>query len=85
LAILTVTLGEMLAMPFMNSYWIARTVPGNRGRYAALYTMAWSAAQVAGPLGGSQAADRLGFDPLWWIVAGTCALAAWLFARNDAT
>ena len=35
------TFGEIFSMPFMNSFWISRTQPGNRGEYAALYTMAW--------------------------------------------
>ena len=47
-----VTFGEIFSMPFMNSFWISRTRPENRGQYAALYTMAWSAAQTLGPLGG---------------------------------
>ena len=36
-----ITFGEMLSMPFMNSYWISRSSENNRGQYAALYTMAW--------------------------------------------
>lgn len=32
-----VTLGEILSIPFMNSYWISRTKASNRGQYAALY------------------------------------------------
>jgi predicted MFS family arabinose efflux permease len=51
---------EIFSMPFMNSFWISRTQPANRGEYAALYTMAWSAAQTLGPLGGSQLAGHLG-------------------------
>ncbi|MCX6318226.1 MAG: MFS transporter [Bacteroidetes bacterium] len=77
--IITVTFGEILSMPFMNSYWISRTQPGNRGAYAALYTMAWSAAQTLGPMGGSWLADKGGFALLWWVVGGLCILAAVLF------
>jgi predicted MFS family arabinose efflux permease len=32
------TFGEIFSMPFMNSFWINRTRPENRGQYAALYT-----------------------------------------------
>jgi predicted MFS family arabinose efflux permease len=69
--IITVTFGEILSMPFMNSYWIKRTQPANRGQYAALYTMAWSAAQTLGPVFGARLADNSGFNVLWW---GTGAL-----------
>jgi predicted MFS family arabinose efflux permease len=73
--ILTVTFGEILSMPFMNSYWISRTSNANRGQYAALYTMAWSAAQTLGPFSGAQLADHAGFRVLW-IVVGCLAIAA---------
>ena len=66
--IVMVTFGEILSMPFMNSYWITRTQLSNRGQYAALYTMAWSAAQTLGPMGGAQIAEHAGFTVLWWVV-----------------
>ncbi len=74
LSMLIVTFGEMLAMPFMNSYWIARTDAGNRGAYAALFTMAWSTAQVLGPFSGGQIAEHYGYDLLWWISGALCLL-----------
>lgn len=76
-----VTFGEMLSMPFMNSYWIARTQPSNRGQYAALYTMAWSAAQTLGPMGGAQLAEHKGFNVLWWTVGGISMIASLAFWR----
>jgi predicted MFS family arabinose efflux permease len=79
--ILLVTFGEILSMPFMNSYWIARTQPSNRGQYAALYTMAWSAAQTLGPMGGAQIAQHWGFTNLWWITGSLCIIAAIAFKR----
>jgi len=77
--IFIVTIGEILSMPFMNSYWIARTQTANRGQYAALYTMAWSAAQTLGPMGGAQVAEQLGFTILWWVVGAICLLASFAF------
>lgn len=69
-----ITMGEILCLPFMNSYWISRTQPGNRGSYAALYTIAWSSAQILAPSLGSQTAQHFGFTTLWWIVSGMCGL-----------
>ncbi|HMU47967.1 MAG TPA: MFS transporter [Chitinophagaceae bacterium] len=74
-----VTLGEILSMPFMNSYWISRTQPYNRGQYAAMYTMAWSVAQTLGPIGGSQIAEHSGFKTLWWVVGGILIFAGIAF------
>jgi predicted MFS family arabinose efflux permease len=70
------TLGEICSMPFMNSFWTARTSATNRGQYAGLYTIAWSVAQVIGPIGGSQVAEHAGFSVLWWMVGGVSLLAA---------
>ena len=81
LMILLVTFGEIFSMPFMNSYWITRTHASNRGQYAALYTMAWSAAQTLGPMGGAQLAQHFGFSLLWWIVGGLSLLAAFAFSK----
>ena len=77
--IVLITFGEILAFPFMNSYWIERAQPANRGQYAALYTMAWSAAQIIGPVGGSQLAEHAGFNVLWWTVGGICIIASFLY------
>lgn len=79
--VLVVTFGEIFSMPFMNTYWISRTQPSNRGEYAGLYTMAWSAAQCLGPLLGAMVADRAGFTVLWWIVGGLALITAFAFSR----
>ena len=68
--ILMVTAAEMIAMPFMNSFYIARSTEANRGQYAALYIMAWSAAQVVGSSTGTQIVEAAGFFNLWFIIAG---------------
>jgi len=75
-AMLMMTFGEMFAMPFMNTYWVTRTVNENRGQYAGLFTIAWSIAQVLGPGAGAQIADRFGFEILWWIVGGILVISA---------
>ena len=81
LMIIIITFGEIFSMPFMNTYWISRTSTTNRGQYAALYTMAWSAAQCLGPLLGAQVADRYGFNVLWWITGALALLASFSFYR----
>jgi predicted MFS family arabinose efflux permease len=77
--ILMVTIAEIVAMPFMNSYYIARTTTANRGQYAAIYTMAWSSAQVVGSLSGTQIAHSLGYTYLWWILGFICIITAYGF------
>jgi predicted MFS family arabinose efflux permease len=70
LMMVVMTMGEMLAMPFMNAFWTSRSADHNRGQYAALYTMAWSIAQTAGPFLAAQLAEHAGFDVLWWVLGG---------------
>ena len=78
------TLGEMMSMPFMNSYWTTRSADHNRGQYAALYTIAWSVAQTTGPLIGGIVVDKVGWQALWWGSAGLCLVTSfgfWWFKR----
>jgi predicted MFS family arabinose efflux permease len=87
LVVIMVTFGEMLSMPFMNSYWISRTTNYNRGEYAALYTMSWSAAQILAPALGSQMIFHGGFKLLWWVLGALCLLTSvgfvWLYNMTD--
>lgn len=76
---ITITLGEMLSMPFMNSYWISRSSDNNRGQYAALYTMAWGTAQIAAPSMGGFIVERYSFNLLWWIIFGVTIIVGFLY------
>lgn len=76
LSVCFITLGEMLSMPFMNTFWISRTVESNRGEYAGLYTIAWSAAQILAPVYGAILIQNGGYDLLWWFLGGLCTLSA---------
>lgn len=77
--IILITFGEIFSMPFMNTYWISRTQNTNRGQYAALYTMAWSAAQCLGPLLGAQLVQHFNFTLLWWVVGCLALVASFSF------
>ncbi len=76
LVVVLITIGEIMSMPFMNAYWISRTNNHNRGQYAALYTISWSAAQVLAPALGSQVIEHSGFSLLWWLLGGLSLLTA---------
>lgn len=86
-SMMVVTVGEVLSMPFMNTFWIGRSSANNRGQYAGLYTMCWSTAQVLGPSTGAQIADAWGFHALWWFIGGVCTVSAlgyrWLYVRTQ--
>ena len=73
---LTITFGEMLSMPFMNTFWISRSSDNNRGQYAALYTMGWGIAQITGPFTGGWIANHYGFASLWWTILAIMTIAS---------
>ncbi|WPV01674.1 MFS transporter [Mucilaginibacter sp. cycad4] len=76
LIVCMITLGEMLSMPFMNTFWISRSNVRNRGEYAALYSMSWAGAQIIAPFLGSQVIAYGGFELLWWLLGGVCLFVA---------
>jgi predicted MFS family arabinose efflux permease len=78
IAVLIITFGEMMSMPFINAFWIERSNDHNRGEYAAIYSMAWSIAQIVAPLLGGYVVLASGnqFYVLWWILGAVCLLSA---------
>ena len=76
LAILFITLSEMFALPFINTFVVSSSDADNRGAYAAVYTMVWSVSGIAAPSGGAFIAEMLGYNWLWIILVMTCVLCA---------
>ena len=74
-----ITFGEILAMPFMNAFWVSRTVPQNRGQYASLYSITYALGQIIAPAMGSQVVKWAGFAALWWIIGGLGCINSLLF------
>ena len=86
LVVIFITFGEMLSMPFMSTYFISRANAGNTGQYSALYSMAWSTAQILAPTLGSQLLLYGGYKLLWWCLGVICILSATgflLMARTE--
>lgn len=86
-ALLSMTLfttGEMFALPFINAFVNSRAREGNRGQFAAGYTLCWSCAQVAGPAGGFFLAERWGYGLLWALLTVLLLVAALGYHRLNA-
>lgn len=67
------SIGEMLALPFINNFVYTRSNDYNRGQYAGGYTLSWSIASVVGPAAGFYLAETAGYNVLW-IFLGICVL-----------
>ena len=74
--ILLITVGEIVAMPFMNSYWISRSNEKNRGQYAGLYTIAWGLAQTLGPFLSAILVEASSFKVLFVVLGSALVFAS---------
>jgi MFS family permease len=68
-AILIITVGEMIVVPTGQAL-VARFAPEDmRGRYMATYGLAWTIPQMVGPIGAGLIMDN--YDPNWvWFLGG---------------
>lgn len=80
-SILLFTFGEMLSLPFFNTFVVKRSNQYNRGLYAAGYTLSWSVAQVVGPTSGFYIAEKFGYNTLWVCVTVLLLMCAFFFSR----
>jgi predicted MFS family arabinose efflux permease len=82
------TFSEIFAMPFMNTFWIGRSSDSNRGSYAAVYTIAWSVAQILGPYLGALVVDHYSYSVLWiaaMILCTFCGVFLFTLKENKTT
>jgi len=85
LMIIIISFGEILAMPFMNTFWTMRADDTNRGQYAALFTMAWGVAQTLGPFLCAALVDYSSFNTLFivlGIILSTTAIGFYKLKTN---
>jgi predicted MFS family arabinose efflux permease len=66
--IVLVSFSEMLVMPFTNTFMNNRSGKANRGQYASLYVMSWSASHIFTPLLATSVMNHWGYEPLWWLM-----------------
>jgi predicted MFS family arabinose efflux permease len=72
-----ISMGEMFVMPFSTNYVYGRSSGAHQGQYMALYTMAYSVANILAPLFGTQVIAAWGYFTLWWLLA-LLAGCAWI-------
>ena len=80
--ILFMTLGEMIAFPFSNSFALHRADRGKQGSYMALYSIAFSVSHIFGHNSGMQLISKFGYVFTWNVMIGlsviSCSLLMWL-------
>lgn len=80
-SMMILSFAEIFTMPFMATVTVQRSNEHNRGRYMGMYTFAYSLAFVIAPYSGTNIAAKMGFDWLWWIMAGASVVVALGFWR----
>jgi predicted MFS family arabinose efflux permease len=63
--ILFMTIGEMFAFPFSNSFALSRAPKGHEGRYMAIFTMSYSLAHILSAKTGMTIIDNYGYQANW--------------------
>lgn len=87
-SMLILSFSEIFAMPFMSTYVVDRSNPGNRGSYMGLYTISYSIALIAAPFLGSRIIANFGFEILWWgtgIIALLIAFGFFFITKTPAS
>lgn len=64
-AMVFLTVGEMIAFPFSNSFALKRSEGGKQGSYMALYSIAFSMGHIFGHNSGMQLIGKYGYDLTW--------------------
>lgn len=85
LCIVLFTVGEMFALPFINTFVMNRSNEFNRGLYAAGYMLCWSVAQLVGPTAGFFIAENYSYNVLWMVISGMLLACSYFYylMRNE--
>lgn len=85
-AMLMLTFGEILSLPFIATMAMGFTSKRNRGAYMGLFTVTYSLSHVIAPNLGLQLVAWAGFGTLWYVLFAGSTIAAtgfWLLRRRE--
>lgn len=82
MGMILLTLGEMVAFPFSNSFALSRADKGRQGAYMALYSISFSISHIFGHNTGMQLINRLDYAPTWIIMAALAGICCLLLVRT---
>ncbi|WP_373059898.1 MFS transporter [Zunongwangia sp. H14] len=82
IGMILLTIGEMIAFPFSNTFALQRADKGRQGSYMAFYSIAFSISHIFGHNSGMQLINRFGFTFTWNVMillaVLSCTLLFWL-------
>ncbi|HNQ62221.1 MAG TPA: MFS transporter [Bacteroidia bacterium] len=83
-ALVLMSVGEMLVFPFSNSFALEYSKRGKRGEYMALYSIAFSISHVFSHNAGMQSIYHFGFDMSWYGLVAISIIGIFLLLRLNA-
>lgn len=81
-----ISIGEIVAFPFTNTWVMDRSTQANRGQYMAVYGMIWSVGFIVGPSFGLRIVDLVNYDFLWLLTGILGLIGAtgfWVMRRKE--
>lgn len=86
-AMALMSISEIVAFPFANSFALDRSKNGKTGQYMALFSIAFSISHIFGHNAGFQLVKRIDFYWTWWIIATvsviTSAILYWVYKKVE--
>lgn len=80
ISIIGLSFGEILVMPFSSNYVSQKAGMEKMGQYMALYSIAYSVANILAPLAGTSIVANFGYTVLWFFI-GTLAFLVYFGFR----
>ncbi|WP_026839530.1 MFS transporter [Gillisia sp. JM1] len=78
IGMILMTVGEMIAFPFSNTFALTRADKGKQGSYMALYSIAFSISHIFGHNSGMQLISKFGYVFTWNVMIALAAVACGL-------
>ncbi|UQD57213.1 MFS transporter [Flavobacterium sp. K5-23] len=75
ISMIIISIGEIFAFPFSNTFAMGRAPKGHEGRYMALYTMSFSLAHIVSSKMGMEVIGYFGYQTNWFVM-GSFGVAA---------
>lgn len=76
ISMIFISIGEMFAFPFSNTFAMSRAPHGHEGRYMALYTMSFSMAHIVSSKMGMEVIGNFGYQINWFVMGSFGIVAA---------
>ncbi len=78
IGMILLTIGEMIAFPFSNTFALTRSDRGKQGSYMALYSIAFSISHIFGHNSGMQLISKFGYVFTWNVMIVLAVIASGL-------